>query len=225
MPRKTVEERFWEKVQKTDGCWLWTGAGSKSELGYGLFYFNGRYMGAHRASWIMRHGEIPDDLFVCHHCDNPTCIRPAHLFLGTQKENLADRESKGRTLKGKDHWAHQKPERLARGSFHGNTRLTESVVREMRQKYADKKASQNELSREYGLSQASVNSILMGKTWAHAGGPITKRGRTKLDPDKVRTIRQMLASGLSQSEVARRMGVGNSTIQTIDAGLSWTHVK
>jgi ribosome-binding protein aMBF1 (putative translation factor) len=162
---------------------------------------------------------------VCHHCDNPRCVRPEHLFLGTQKENLADRERKGRTLKGERHWANQKPEKLARGSGHGNSRITEKDVCDMRKAYAEKQASQTELAKRYNMSQASINSILLGKTWAHAGGPITKRGRSKLTPALVREIRRMLANGISQSEISRRLGIGNSTIGAVARGESWGHIK
>lgn len=90
-----IAERFWEKVEKSDGCWTWVG--SRNDAGYGTFNVKGRPMLAHRVSWAMANGE-PGAMFVCHHCDNPPCVRPDHLFLGTNADNVADMDRKGRRI-------------------------------------------------------------------------------------------------------------------------------
>lgn len=88
--------RFWIKVRKTRTCWLWRRA--KSAHGYGQFhYFMGhKQIAAHRVSWLLAYGEIPEGMCVLHDCDNPVCVNPNHLFLGTQKDNIHDMQYKGR---------------------------------------------------------------------------------------------------------------------------------
>jgi hypothetical protein len=94
----TETERFWGRVRKTDGCWLWTGAVGDS--GYGQLLIAGRLVGAHRYSYAMVNGPIPGAMEVLHKCDTPPCVNPAHLFLGTQAENIQDMFNKGRARPG-----------------------------------------------------------------------------------------------------------------------------
>ena len=85
---------FWARVIKSDGCWEWSGATNGHK--YGRVMKGGRWTGAHRVSWVIHHGKIPDEALVLHRCDNPSCVNPAHLFLGTQEDNIRDMVRKGR---------------------------------------------------------------------------------------------------------------------------------
>lgn len=107
------EYHFWSLVRKTEACWLWCG---DPWAGYGRVTIHGKRDSAHRQSWRLAHGEIPNDRFVCHHCDVPLCVRPSHLFLGTQKDNMQDWTKKGLnkallngtlTKYGDEHWTRQ----------------------------------------------------------------------------------------------------------------------
>jgi HNH endonuclease len=89
-----TESLFWPKVKKTRGCWLWTAA--TKGRGYGHFWDGEKNVSAHRFSWILHHGEIPAGMMVCHTCDTPACVRPSHLFLASNRENVLDSVRKGR---------------------------------------------------------------------------------------------------------------------------------
>lgn len=107
--------RFWAKVEKTETCWLWKGA--HCQFGYGFIVDRGKRWVTHRYSYQLHFGPIPDGLQVLHRCDNGACVRPDHLWLGTQSENLLDCNAKGRGNLGKPH---PRPDRLARGDRHGS---------------------------------------------------------------------------------------------------------
>lgn len=123
--------RFWSRVRITDGCWEWTA--NHLPAGYGLVKAEGRSHLAHRVSWELAHGPIPAGMLVLHRCDNPACVRPDHLWLGTQKQNIADMLTKGRGLtpaqqatikhpSGADHWTHRHPELVPSGDNHWRKR-------------------------------------------------------------------------------------------------------
>lgn len=150
--RTPIAERLWSQVQKTERCWIWKG--DADDDGYGRLWCNERRrsMRAHRVSWELHNDQIPDGFDVLHKCDNPPCVRPDHLFLGTNVENSADRDAKGRTLRGEDH---------------GMAIVTDALVREIRQRYQQGGINETMLGAEYGLSQTAVSQIVLKKCWKH----------------------------------------------------------
>lgn len=152
-----TKQRFLAKVHKTkEGCWLWTA--SCYPNGYGMFSMNWRQSPncAHRAAWQLFRGEIPDGLLVCHRCDNPKCVNPDHLFLGTQSDNMKDMSEKGRG----------KPPTF-RGEKHLMSTLTVEDVSQIRTLLANG-VSQAKVSRLFNVSQHAIWSIKTGRTWREA---------------------------------------------------------
>lgn len=154
---RTMFERWQSMVRvcPDTGCWLWTGAARPD--GYGAFNVNGRARLAHRVSWELHAGPVPDGLYVCHTCDVRPCVHPGHLFVGTQSENLLDAGRKGRTR------SQLYPETLLRGSRNPSSVTTEEMVREARARGM----SPRQASEFLGISRTAAAWALNGKTWRH----------------------------------------------------------
>lgn len=164
--RIDLQTRFWAKVQKTDTCWLWTGA--TNDAGYGVLYVGPkgqrRGLRAHRLSYIMHHGPIPDDALVCHSCDvyypvgdvtYRKCVRPDHLFSGTVLDNNLDMFAKGRNRTV-----------APCGERQGSAKLTAEQVVSIR---ARAKVGEREsaLACEFGVTQACISAVVLRKNWRH----------------------------------------------------------
>lgn len=150
--RPDTVTRFWAKVDKRgpDECWEWTDF--RDPFGYGKIGIDGKNKQAHRFSYELHYGSIAEGLCVCHHCDNPGCVNPAHLFLGTTDDNNKDRERKGRGIQG---------------STHHHAVLTEAQVIEIRRKYVRRIVTYSALASEYGVAKSTIAGIIERKAWQH----------------------------------------------------------
>jgi len=147
-------ERLLNKVKKTESCWIWIGA--KKPTGYGNFFLNGKYIGAHCASYLLHVGEIDKGQIVCHSCDNPSCINPCHLFLGTPKDNMDDMKLKGRAV-----GIHQGKEN------HPMSKLSIESVREIRQRRLNGEFLLP-IAKDYGVTESNIFYVCKNKTWVDA---------------------------------------------------------
>jgi len=137
---------FWSKVdvRGTDDCWNWISR-SNNGRGYGLMRFRGRHWAAHRIAWTLSRSEIPQGLCVCHRCDNRACCNPTHLFLGTNAENMADRDAK---------------KRQPRGAHHGTAKLSDREVLDIRANFALCRVTQVALAARFGVTPRYISMLL-----------------------------------------------------------------
>lgn len=159
---KSLKERFLKKVGPPDanGCWNWL-AGMNTN-GYGVMGKLG-----HRVAWELFNGPIPVNMCVLHHCDNPRCVNPAHLFIGTQNDNMQDMIKKGRGATGDRHGSHIHPERVRRGELNGNAKLTEKTIRDIRLRYTRRVATAASLAAEYDIALSTTYRIIRRQSWKH----------------------------------------------------------
>jgi hypothetical protein len=149
-----LKKAFMDNVQQGDGCWTWIGMLDKDGYGRAKITHEGKKIRgpAHRVSWMIHRGPIPDGLEVLHKCDNPPCVNPDCLFLGTTADNNADRDAKGRQ---------------ARGERCSLTKHTPELVQAIRREYVPRKMSIPKLAEKYGLSASTVGKIIRRQTWKH----------------------------------------------------------
>lgn len=154
--RESIADRFWSKVDKSGECWEWTGK-RLARYGYGSFYLERRKrVSAHRVAYWLANNHDPSELFVMHRCDNPPCVNPDHLVLGTDLDNIRDCVEKGRNPKHESH---------------GRSVLTYGQVQEIRSRYIPRIVTARMLAGEYGVSLNTIHSILRQETWNDGGDP------------------------------------------------------
>lgn len=175
-------ERFNSKIKKTKSCWLWEGAYHYN--GYGCIKINNKTLRVNRLSWFLKNGKIPKNRYVLHKCDNPKCVNPKHLFLGTAQDNIDDCIKKGRfrVASGKNHGTKTHPERIATGERHGSkthpekwvkgekiswAKLNDDLVRKIRKEYIPGVFGTERLAKKYGVSQRAIYCLVTRQTWKH----------------------------------------------------------
>lgn len=220
--KKFNYDRLWSKidVRSENECWVWQGA--KTTAGYGVIRINYILKYAHRLTWMLHYkSDIPKKGQICHTCDNPPCCNPAHLFLGSQADNMKDAANKGRIK-----------EKVHRGITHHTTHLKEKDIRKIRH-LGQTDIPHQEIGNYFGISRMSVNDIIHKRTWQHIDPeykpPKSKsKGVThpfaKLTEDNVREIRQLSNEGYSPRAIATIFGVSRGTIEPILKGETWKHV-
>jgi hypothetical protein len=155
--------RFWAKVDKSggpDACWPWMAGRTKA--GYGRFRHDGEVVYTHRFAEELTRGPLPPKMQSCHHCDNPPCCNPAHLFRGTAKDNMQDRDAKGRNgRKGKP------GNRFGLLGNNGNAKLHPDEVLQIRYLYSQGAITQAQIAARFGISEKTVSSAIVRRTWAN----------------------------------------------------------
>lgn len=147
--RLTPEQKFWSKVEilDKDSCWNWKRA--LSDVGYGIAYFKGNLIGAHRLAWILKKGPIPEGMMVCHRCDNKKCCNPNHHFLGSNHDNMKDLVAKGLSNKGEKN---------------GRAKLTRFQVCEIR-KLNPMSGEYTFVARMFNVSRKTIQRIVKKTHW------------------------------------------------------------
>jgi len=208
-------DRFFQRVRKTDGCWIWLGGRDKD--GYGMFRgtVSGiTYKKAHRFSYAYHNGDVTPGMHVMHSCDNPCCVNPAHLSVGTNADNMRDKASKGRS-------------RVLKGEQAHTAILTEEQVLAIRRD----PRPHTEIAVDYGVTAQTIRDVKTRRSWAHLDGEIVKSIRVGNRGEKsyaakitAADVREIRTSSLSGKELAQRYGVSPQSITDIRKFRSWKHV-
>lgn len=210
----SAPERFGKQVKFTEGCWEWVGPADKD--GYGVFrgvFEDVPYQRAHRYSWALHNKQqIPKGMLICHQCDNPKCVNPDHLFIGTGGDNMRDKVAKGR---------HNAPKGAAAPTAILTEAQAQAILGDPRP-YAL-------IAADYGVQPSTIGSVKARVSWAHLEGEVAKnhpnnrKGKgTKLTAEIVRAIKASTEQGKT---LAERYGVSPQLITNIRKRRTWAHVE
>lgn len=201
-----AKDLFLQDVEKTPGCWVWQGLTDR--LGYGQVSRRGKCCSAHRVAYELFNGPIPNGLHVRHACDNPSCVRPDHLVVGTHRQNIQDAIERRRHQRGANHWSKRLPERIPRGERHSSCTHPESVPRgEDHWTHRDR-------------MKAVSNAAHMKKHIVRG----SEHGNAKVTAEMVVEIRRRLANGERPTHLANNYPVSRRAIRDIGIGAHWGHI-
>lgn len=183
------EKNFWSHVDKSDGtdaCWPWTGC-LHPKGGYGLFAVNRRIRMAHRVAYRSVCGYFPTCLKICHKCDNPPCCNPNHHFVGTQAQNVADMDAKGRRnmAKGDANGSRKRPEKRPRGENNTEAKLTNEDIVAIRSDYVPRIVTMQYLAERHGVTKGTIWKILTNQNWTHVtqSEPPVSSASVRVEPE------------------------------------------
>lgn len=222
--KELYSKRSIEPGELKSKCWNWTGF--RNKRGYGSIGFRSKVWRVNRLSWFLHNGPIPSGKEICHHCNNPSCFRPSHLFPGTHLQNMQQA-------------FRQKRVPIKRGEESGRSKLSERDVKEILRRYVPNSNSRHILAKEFGVSHGLIYLIVSGAIWKHVpipqhssgtNGVITTYGEghcnSKLTNDTVRKIRSAHSSGVGGYRVlAKKFGMSRATIRCIVLRKTWKHVN
>ena len=154
-----IIDRFWSNVKKSSGCWEWQAGRFTSGMRYGQFRAGRRKVKAHRFAWTIEVGPIQEGKIICHHCDNPICVRPSHLFCGTHADNAADRVQKGRSRNGSREHSY-----LFKGELNPAAKLSLAEVLDLKSAWLSG-AKISDLSVRFSVCRSQVRNIVFGRSW------------------------------------------------------------
>jgi len=220
---KANEYKFWLRVKKgnTYECWVWMRY--KDKNGYGDFqfcYMNKKYsFKSHRTSYELINGKIPDGLLVCHKCDNPECVNPNHLFIGTHKDNVDDKFRKGRQ---------------AKAETNGKSKLTWDIVIDIRKTF-NKKMTISKLAKKHSVDKTCIGDILTCRTWKDENYTPIKfeynrfrvgnKDKMVISEEKVIQVKKLIKEGLKPKEISIISEVKHQTVKDIKRGVAYFNIK
>lgn len=202
---ESIKQRFFAKVQKSDhpdGCWLWTACCRNG--GYGCMKVGEKLADAHRLSWLIHNGEIPDSKMVLHRCDVRQCVNPTHLFIGTHLDNMHDAQVKGRLTQAG-----------VKGCVNSSNKLTFEQAEEIRKRYATGKVTLAQLADEYKVGSETIRRVVIGETLT-TNKQYRHPARTEpLTAEQIAQLQHDYEHGVSKRQLAQKYNVAPSSLDRL----------
>jgi len=226
LSERPIDDALWDRLvarahrNSSTGCLEWSRSCTSRRVGTTLYAYGRVWTGkrvelAHRAAWRAWHGPIREGMCVCHHCDNPKCIEPTHLFVGSHFANMRDCADKGRTRPQKG------PMRVLRGRERWSAKVSERDVLEIVRLRNEGGLTYEQLAEKYGIDRMQISLICRGLAWQHVTRPVftpVRRIKTRYSAETIEQVRAMRASGAKLREVAEKFGMTTGYVSHICQG-------